>query len=178
MRTRRRILAGGIAVFLTLGLAVGQALAVVVFDGSTYDSANGLYVYSYSLENPSDAVDQLYWFGLRGVGGDDALDTAPVGWTGTLFGPDIDWIADWGAGAEVAAGGALAGFSFHSLRAPGGMLTYEVWGDGDPDYSYYTGTIEGPSAVPEPSIGLLLLVGIVPLGIIYRRRKHSASTRT
>ncbi len=61
-----------------------------------------------------------------------------------------------------------------------GSGTYDVnilGGTGAQGTTFTTNRLEvfTISAVPEPSIGLLLLAGIVPLGVIYRRRRRSTS---
>lgn len=59
---------------------------------------------------------------------------------------------------------------------PGPTYKNNLFGE-DRDSYFTTNRLEvfiiSTSAVPEPSIGLLLLVGIIPLGLIYRRRRRS-----
>ena len=164
------------ALVLAVGVSPGFG-AIVDFDASAsgFDSGNGWWVYSYVLNNPQEATDNLYWLELSGLPGDQVIEGAPTGWEGWASGDDADWVSlEVGAppdGTDVPPGGSLAGFALHSYAAPG-TVEYTVFGD----VSEYEGRVTGPvassGAVPELPPACLAALGLVPLGLKLRRRSR------
>jgi hypothetical protein len=174
---RRRLVLLTLAALAIVGLATSQAFSQpVIFNGDTYDATNNWWVYNYTLANPLGAPDNLYWFELTGLAGTLGPEPEPTGWVFDPGTTQADWYTDYYAPPDyltyvdqsVAPDTQLSGFAFHSTKAPG-TVSYEVWGDGAPQ-SDYTGTTTGP-ATPELSSGALLLLGMLPVGFAWLRRR-------
>lgn len=65
--------------------------------------------------------------------------------------------------------------SFSLSVAPGDRLYFQVAPGANDYYDHFTYHVE-ISEVPEPALGILLLLGVVPLGIIWRRRERGSAS--
>ena len=172
---------------LIVGMAAGQAFAQVQFDGDSYDATHHWYVYNYSLVNPATDTDSFWVFSLTGLSGVLGGVSVPPNWDVPWPGiaPDsAAWTAEldgnWdyvnnGPEYEVKPGATLPGFSIYSTTGPGKVSFYV---GGIDDWVNQTGpehfgTTEGPAgaATPELSSSVLLLLGMLPVGLAWRRRR-------
>ncbi len=168
----------------TLGNAQG---AIVV---TTMTNLDGTFTYSYEVDNTAGTFDVFSWSLELAVPADD-IDWKPLdkGQGGDVVVPSGDMLSssdDWGAdrgiavvelwaqdffavdaagGGDVVIGSSLDGFEVTSALPPG-PATYVEYG---PAGQSLVGSTIGPSMIPEPGVGVLVLVGLASL-IGTRRR--------
>jgi hypothetical protein len=174
-----------IAALVVACMAAGQAFGgFVQYDvtNSGYDDTDNWWVYSYILDNPVNAPDNVYWFELPGLSGNLGPEPVPMGWSMVVSGTTIDWTANFdptwdyatfGPEYEIRPGQDLPGFAFHSSDAPG-SVSYHLLGASDlgvPTGLEYDGPTVGPA--PEPTSLALFFVGLLPLGLARWWRRKS-----
>ena len=173
-----------IAMSICLALAGGARADVIVsLDSYQYLSGDGLWEYTYSIDNQT-GPDYVYYFDLDPVDG-ATIQSYPSGWSDISQDSSIGGFVSWSptSSTDWIAPGATPPLSGFVIRSSYGPATgYVVWDlytdhDGDPgttdDIAYAYGDIEGPH-VPEPATLALLLVGAGAVAVWRRRSVRSS----
>jgi len=176
-RTATRLLLGLALAFgtATLGQAQGQLPS-----GTISSSGSGPFFYSLLLANGSGATSPVgsVWYawipGQFFLPGTPTSASAPVGWTATITGDSIKFVADAPAD-DIAPGQSLSGFSYEAAFSPAQLAAASNSGESD---AYSAGLFSDPGviftvqpvAAPEPSGPVLMLLGMAILWIVGRRK--------
>jgi hypothetical protein len=165
----------------TLVLLAGLSCGLIHADSLNYEITGlggGKSLYQFTLSNTGTTGGTLFDLFLALPKALANIDTTtigtPAGWgdpSGGLlfFGPNgspstsfIEWSAEFSGAHDVAIGNQLAGFSFTSLQAITGPITFALDGS-----STFEPAVQGPPA-PEPATFLMLLPLAIALGVARR----------
>lgn len=115
------------SIFLGLVLVAGSATSVhaqgQIASGLISSSGSGPYSYSLTFDNAPDATSPIgsVWYawvpGLLYLPGTPTSASAPAGWTATIFGNSVQFVAT-SAADDIAAGSSLSGFSYQAAFSP------------------------------------------------------------
>lgn len=171
--------------FLSAGLSCGLLKANELDYTVVQNGGAGQTLYRFTLTNTGTTGDTLFDLFLSLPTELDNINTptigTPSGWgdpAGGLlfFGPDvspatsfIEWTADAGGTHDVAIRSSLSGFSFTTLHAITGPISFALNG------STTLATAVQTSGVPEPPPPILLLPSLALLGLCVRmhsRNRH------
>jgi hypothetical protein len=152
----------------SLGRAQGQ-----IASGTISSSGAGPYTYSLSFSDAANASSPIgsVWYawvpGAFYLPGAPTSASAPAGWTATIFGNSVQYVANSPAN-DITAGSSLSGFSYQAAFTPGQLaaapnsgvsVAYSggLFSDGGDTF-----TVQ-PAVVPEPSVLTLLSGGAIGL---------------
>ena len=169
-------------ILLGLGLSAGTVSLLhaqgQVASGTLTSSGSGPYLFDLSFSDAAGASSSIgsVWYawvpGEFYLPGVPTSASAPAGWTATISGNSIQFVAD-SAAYDIAPGQTLSGFSFQAPFTPAQLAAAPNSGVSDA-YSGGLfsdgGNIFTVQPVPEPSGPLLLLVGASALWLIRGRR--------
>jgi hypothetical protein len=174
----------GVATRYILGcmLTVGTATLVhaqgQIASGTIGNSGSGPYNYSLTFSDAAGATSPIgsVWYswipGQFFLPGDPTSASAPAGWTATLQGNSVQYIAN--APADyITAGSSLSGFGYQATFTPAQLAAAANSGESDA-YSAGLfsdgGDIFTVQAVPEPSALAPMVLGAAALWLIGRRK--------
>ena len=169
-------------ILLTLGLAVGIAASLgaqgQIASGTVAGSGSGPYTYNLSFSDAAGAsspIGSVWYAWIPGVFYLPAVPTAasaPAGWTATVSGSSVQFVAN-SAASDIMAGQALSGFSYQATFSPAQLAAAPNSGL---SVAYSGGLFSDAGknfvvqAVPEPSALALLISGATGLFLIGRRK--------
>jgi hypothetical protein len=149
-----------------------------VASGTLESSGSGPFVFDLSFADAAGATSPIgsVWYawipGHFYLPGVPTSATAPAGWTATVSGDSIQFVADSPAN-DIAPGQSLSWFSYDAGFTPAELAAAPDAGVSDA-YSAGlfsdAGNIFTVQSVPEPSGQVLLLAGAAALGLIRWRR--------
>ena len=175
---------------ILLGLALLAGTTTIVraqgqlASGTISSSGAGPYVYSLTFANAAGATSPVgsVWYawipGFFYLPGTPTSASAPVGWTATVSGNSVQYVASSSAN-YITAGQSLSGFGYQATFTPaqlaaaansGVSVAYSGGLFTEPSQTF---TVQ-PAAVPEPSAPTLLLSGAACLWLIHRRKLRAA----
>ena len=163
----------------TVGRAQGQ-----LANGTISGSGAGPYSYSLTFANAAGATSPVgsVWYawipGFFYLPSTPTSPSAPAGWTATVSGNSVQYVASSPAN-YIAAGQSLSGFGYQASFTPaqlaaaansGVSVAYSggLFSDGGQTF-----TVQ-PTTVPEPSAPTLLLSSAACLWLIHRRKLRTA----
>ena len=170
------LLAGGAA---TSAYAQGQ-MATGLISGS----GSGPYNYTLTFDNAANATSPIgsVWYawtpGQFYLPGTPASASAPAGWTATVSGASVQYVATTGT-FDIPPGGSLSGFGYQASFSPAQLAAAPNSGL---SVAYSGGLFSDAGvtfdvaiqAVPEPSTLMLACCGLAGLGLFgYRRSRVS-----
>jgi len=178
-----RAAAGLLAGFLLAAGTVGSIHAQSQLGSGTIAGAgSGPYVYSLSFMDAPGAgspIGSVWYAWIPGhfyLPGAPTTASAPAGWTATISGDSIQFVANSPA-FDILPGQSLSGFSYQASFTPAQLAAAPNSGQSDA-YSAGlfsdSGNIFTVQSVPEPSGQILLLAGTAALWVIRRRRHRTA----
>lgn len=159
-----------LGVLVVLCAVVGVASATPILTSTATQQADGTWLYSYEVENPSQAIDYIYDI-YADIPGATLSIATPAGWlnmsTGFQF---VEWMS-WELMYDIGPGQTLGGFGYTHAWGPtsGDVVLYSENYLGD----YHTYTLAGDVPyIPEPAT--LVLTGLgVAAAFGWRRRRKS-----
>jgi hypothetical protein len=173
-------------ILLSLMLAAGTALSVLaqgqIANGSIGSSGAGPYTYSLTFGDAAGATSPVgsVWYawipGFFYLPGSPTSASAPPGWTATVFGNSVQFVAN-SPGNDIAPGQSLSGFSYQAAFTPAQLAAAPNSGL---SVAYSAGLLSGAgftftvAIVPEPSAQMLLVPGAGVLWLIGRRKLRGA----
>src|SRR5262249_17003716 len=164
---------GGI--LLGLSLAAG-ASATVVPSGTISSSGNGPYNYSLTFSDAASATSPVgsVWYawvpGLFFLPGAPSSPVAPPGWTASVSGHSVQYVANSPAN-YIAPGQSLSGFGYQATFTPAELAAARNSGE---SVAYMAGLFSDAGVtftvqpVPEPSTLSFLAFGAGALGWLGR----------
>jgi PEP-CTERM motif len=167
---------------LALGLAFGTVTSVhaqgQIASGTVSGSGSGPYTYNLTFSDAAGATSPIgsVWYawvpGFFYLPGTPSSASAPSGWTATVSGNSVQYVANAPAN-DIQAGQTLSGFSYIAAFTPAQLAAAPNSGRSDA-YSAGLfsdgGNIFVVSTVPEPSTLALLASGGAVLWIVARRK--------
>jgi hypothetical protein len=180
-----RSAATGVKVLLGLMLAVGTATSLQaqgqLASGTVSGSGSGPYTYSLTFSDAAGATSPIgsVWYawvpGVFYLPGTPTSASAPAGWTATVSGTSVQYVAN-SAGNDILAGQSLSGFGYQAAFSPAQLAAAPNSGRSDA-YSAGLfsdgGNIFVVTAVPEPSALALLISGATVLWLAGRRKPQA-----
>jgi len=168
------LLAGGAA---TSAYAQGQ-MATGLISGS----GSGPYNYTLTFDNAVNATSPIgsVWYawtpGQFYLPGTPASASAPAGWTATVSGASVQYVATTGT-FDIPPGGSLSGFGYQASFSPAQLAAAPNSGL---SVAYSGGLFSDAGvtfdvaiqAVPEPSTLILSCCGLAGLGLLGYRRSR------
>ena len=168
---------------LLLGLALPFCTATLVHaqgqlpGGTIGSSGSGPYTYSLIFTDDSTATSSIgsVWYawipGQFYLPGVPTSASAPAGWTATIQGDSIQFVANAPAN-EITAGQSLSGFNYQATFTPAQLAAAPNSGDSDAYSGFFSdsGIIFTVQPVPEPSTQMLMLSGAAILWVLGRRK--------
>jgi hypothetical protein len=176
------------SIFLGLMLVAGTATSVhaqgQIASGLISSSGSGPFTYSLTFDNAPSATAPIgsVWYawvpGLFYLPGTPTSASAPAGWTATIFGNSVQFVAT-SAADDIAAGSSLSGFTYEAAFSPAQL---EAAPNSGVSVAYSGGLFSDSgntftvqfATVPEPSTVMLLMLGASGLWLVGRRRLRAA----
>jgi hypothetical protein len=176
---------------LTLIIAAGAATLALgqgeIASGTISGSGTGPYNYSLILMDAAGATSPIgsVWYswipGQFFLPGTPTSASAPTGWTATISGDSIQFVAN-SAGFDILAGQSLSGFGYQAAFSPAQLAAAPNSGESVAysaglfsDGNGLNGDTFTVTAAPEPST-LALLVGVgAGLCLLGRRKLPNAA---
>ncbi len=174
-----RILFG---LMLVAGTATSVHAQGQIASGTISGSGSGPYTYNLSFSDAADSLSPVgsVWYawipGFEYLPGLPTSAAAPAGWTATISGDSIQFVASSPAN-DIQAGSSLAGFSYQAAFSPAQLAAAPnsgvsvAYSGGLFSDAGDTFTVE---TVPEPSTLALLICGATGLSLVGRRRLRAA----
>lgn len=170
---------------LSLILSAAGSLSAIaqgqIASGTISGSGSGPYTYNLTFSDASTATSPIgsVWYawvpGAFYLPGTPTSASAPAGWTTTISGNSVQFVANSSA-FDILAGHTLSGFSYTAGFSPAQLAAAPNSGTSDA-YSgglfSDAGNIFNVTTVPEPSSAVLLLSG-VSLFLFGRRKFQRA----
>ena len=168
-------------ILLGLMLVAGTAASVhaqgQLASGTISSSGSGPYVYNLTFSDGASATSPIgsVWYawvpGFFYLPGTPTSASAPAGWTATISGHSVQFVASAPAD-DITAGSTLSGFSYTAAFTPAELAAAPNSGL---SVSYSGALFSGGvnftvEAVPEPSTLALLVCGAAGLCLVGRRR--------
>jgi len=167
-------------ILLGLMLVAGTATSVhaqgQIASGTISGSGSDPYTYSLSFSDAADSTSPVgsVWYawtpGFEYLPGGPTGAAAPAGWTATISGDSIQFVANSPAN-DIQAGSSLAGFSYQAAFSPAQLAAAAnsgvsvAYSGGLFSDAGDTFTVE---TVPEPSTLALLICGATGLCLVGR----------
>lgn len=178
-RTAGKIQLGFVLVGGTVNLIHAQG---EIASGTIAGADSGPYIYDLTFTHEAGATSPIGSVWYAWIPGHFYLPdaptsaSAPAGWTATISGDSIQFVADAPAD-DITAGESLSGFSYQASFTPAQLAAAPNSGQSDA-YSAGlfsdSGDIFTVQTVPEPSGQILLLVGAASWWLIRRFRLRTA----
>src|SRR5262249_46812517 len=147
--------------------------------GTVSGTGGGPYLYSLTFSDAAGATAPIgsIWYawipGAFYLPGVPTAASAPAGWTATISGNSVQYVAN-SAAFDIEPGQSLSGFTYTAAFSPAQLMAAPNSGRSDA----YSGGLFSDSGqifnvvqVPEPSAGLILMSGALLIG----RRKLRAA---
>ncbi|HWV99742.1 MAG TPA: PEP-CTERM sorting domain-containing protein [Candidatus Acidoferrum sp.] len=173
--TVMRILLG---LMLTVGTATSVRAQGQIASGTVSGSGSGPYTYVLSFKDAAGATSPIgsVWYawvpGVFYLPGTPTSASAPAGWTATVSGNSVQYVAN-SAGNDITAGQTLSGFTYQAVFTPAQLAAAPNSGRSDA-YSAGlfsdAGNIFVVTTVPEPSTLALFTCGATALWFGARRK--------
>jgi len=158
-------------ILLCLTLAAADTLSArgqgQIASGTISGLGTGPYTYNLTFSDASTATSPIgsVWYawvpGQFYLPGTPTSASAPAGWTATISGNSVQYVANSSA-FDILAGQSLSGFSYSAVFSPAQLAAAPNSGRSDA-YSgglfSDAGDIFNVTTVPEPSCAVLLLCG-------------------
>jgi hypothetical protein len=151
-----------------------------IASGTISSSGAGPYTYNLTFSDASTATSPIgsVWYawvpGFFYLPGTPTSASAPAGWTATISGNSVQFVANSSA-FDILAGQSLSGFSYTASFSPAQLAAAPNSGRSDA-YSgglfSDAGDIFNVTTVPEPSSAALLLCGASMFWLHGRRKFH------
>jgi hypothetical protein len=174
-----RILLGSM---LVVGTATSVHAQGLIASGTVSGSGSGPYTYDLSFSDAGNSLSPVgsVWYawvpGAFYLPGVPTSASAPAGWTATVVGNSIQFVATSPAN-DITAGSTLSGFTYEAAFSPAQLAAAANSGL---SVAYSGGIESGASSVftvetvPEPSTLALLICGATGLCLLGRRRLRAA----
>ena len=172
-------------ILLGLFLAAGTTTLVhgqgQIASGTISSSGAGPYDYSLTFSDASGATSPIGSVWYAWVPGQFFLPSgptsasAPTGWTASIVGNSIQYVASSSAD-DILAGNSLSGFGYVATFSPAQLAAAPNSGES----VAYSGALTGGSdtftvqAVPEPSAYALVLSGVMAVWLVRRQTPRTA----
>jgi hypothetical protein len=176
------------AILLGLMLAAGTTASVhaqgQIASGTISSSGSGPYTYSLVFSDAAGSLSPVgsVWYawvpGFFYLPGVPTSASAPAGWTATVSGDSVQFVANSSANA-IAPGTSLSGFGYQATFSPAQLAAAAnsglsvAYSGGLFSDAGYTFTVQ-TAPVPEPSSLTLLICGATGLYLVSRRRFRAA----
>jgi hypothetical protein len=176
-------------IFLGLVLASGSVFSVFaqgigqMASGTVSGTGSGPYNYSLTFSDAAGATAPIgsVWYawvpGAFYLPGTPTAASAPAGWTATISGNSVQYVANSTA-FDIQPGHSLSGFTYTAAFSPAQLMAAPNSGESD---AYSAGLFSDSGqifnvvqVVPEPSAGLLLVSGAALSWLIGRRKLRVA----
>ena len=170
-------------ILLGLILVAGTATSVhaqgQIASGMVSGSGNGPYTYSLTFSDAANSLSPVgsVWYawvpGSFYLPGVPTSASAPPGWTATISGHSVQFVANSPAN-DITAGSSLSGFSYQAAFSPAQLAAAAnsgvsvAYSGGLFSDAGYTFTVQ-LATVPEPSMFALLICGATGLCLVGRR---------
>lgn len=147
-------------------------------DGTITGGGAGPYVYNLIFGDQAGATSPIgsVWYawvpGFFYLPGVPTSASAPAGWTATVSGDSVQFVANSPAN-DILPGQSLSGFAYQAAFSPAQLAAAPNSGRSDAYAGGLfsdAGNIFNVQIVPEPSGPLLLLAGATPLWLLRRRQ--------
>jgi hypothetical protein len=145
--------------------------------GDIASSGSNPFTYDLSFSNGAGATSPIgsVWYawvpGQFYLPGTPTSASAPAGWTATVFGNSVQYLANSSAN-DIAPGQTLSGFSYQATFTPGQLAAAPNSGVSVAYSSVFfsdAGNTFTVNAVPEPAAPLLLSLGAATCWLMRRR---------
>jgi hypothetical protein len=154
-----------------------------IASGTVSGSGTGPFTYSLTFSDASNATAPIgsIWYGwvpgLFFLPSSPTSAQAPAGWTATVFGNSVQFVAN-SAADDIAAGQTLSGFGYHATFSPSDLAAAPNSGES----VAYMGALSSDAGntfnvvtVPEPSSAMLIISGV--LGCLFLTGRNRLARR-